>query len=98
VFHALNQKLLMEREMQASALEGAVSGFKSSMLEAITPGRKRKERFEELKLGATLMFTPGKRSSTASSMDSLDDELIIIPLEDSQDNAPGERLERILGQ
>jgi hypothetical protein len=45
VFHMLNQKLVNSRE----AIEDAVSGFKSSVLEAITPGWKRKERYEDIK-------------------------------------------------
>lgn len=97
MMHALNQHLMDKAAEQSKALEEAVSGFKSSVLDAITPGRKRKERYDNFNIPPTSFYTSGKFDS-GDSVDSNDGDLVILPSEDSQDQTPEGKTATILGQ
>jgi hypothetical protein len=66
---------------QTRVLQEAVSGFKPSILDAITPGRKRKDRYENLSVSSKLFYGPG-RYSISGSEDTEEGDLVILPSED----------------
>jgi len=67
-----------------------------SILDALTPAKRRKTRYEEVAPGEGIFGTPGKRD--ANLRESFDDELVILPSVDSEDQSPEERINYMLGQ
>jgi hypothetical protein len=88
----MNEEALEEATEQSQALADAVSGFSESVLNAVTPGRKRKKRYNELS-DSTLPDLDGSNKSVL-----FDEELVIIPSVDSQDSAAEEKLAVMMGQ
>jgi hypothetical protein len=95
LLRGLNQAMNVDEEGGLAQVPKQVS-----ILEAFTPRRKRKARYEEPILGDgdSLFLTPGKRDQGRGSRDSGDDELVILPSEDSEDQGPEEHLVIIIAQ
>jgi len=69
-----------------------------SVLDAITPGRKRKARYEDPPAGGDLFVTPGKREPSLHPGNSFEGELVILPSVDSDEQGVDERMGLVLSQ
>ena len=86
---------------QAKGMGEGMAGGRSqhvSILDAVTPGRKRKARYEDPLLGEALFATPGKRDPSLARNASFEEELVILPSIDSEDQTPEERMMYVVSQ
>jgi len=85
---------LVQSAEGGNPLEATGGNRSISVLEAVTPARKRKVRYDDETLVGTLFATPGKREN----QDSTEDELVIIPSVDSADQSSDEKVAMIISQ
>jgi len=81
---------------QAHESEGNSKRIPESVLDAVTPGRKRKERYEDLTGSTGVLFTPQK--AVGGLLDSEDGEIVILPSEDSSDYSPTAKMDMMRDQ
>ena len=82
---------------EADGANGRRSGQDPSVLETVTPGRKRKARYE-LPPGMGPTLTPTREDPRESLQDSFEEELVILSSEDSADLSEEGRLRSISHQ
>jgi hypothetical protein len=75
--------LIRAVNVQAEA-EVVASTRQISVLDAVTPGRKRKDRYDDTREVASVLFTPSTKLKSLGD-DSLEGDIVILPSEDSGD-------------
>jgi hypothetical protein len=83
--------------VQGEAVMGAAAGRQVSVLDAVTPGRKRKERLDEVRDLVGALFTPSSKGKFRDD-DSAGSDIVILPSEDSSDLAFEDRLANVVAQ
>ncbi len=95
LIHTMNQTLEGIKQMEETAAARAAGlGIENSILAFVTPGRKRKERYDAIDVSP-----PGaSKSVLTTGTTSFDEEIVLLPSQDTQEISREEQISSVLAQ